>query len=121
MYKCIEKSKRGGLAQVSKRLCQTSEGVEFLEKNGVKCPIKTSGDNLHTNILYLDANNLYGECLQEVQPHHSYNWLTNENCETATNYFQMARRQFVSGVEQTSWNDFIGEELDNPLIEKQDL
>jgi hypothetical protein len=119
MYEFVEKSKRGGLSQVSKRLCQTAEGVNFLEKNGIKCPTKTVGDNLHSNILYLDANNLYGECLQEVQPHHSYNWLTKANCDTATEYFKMIRKQFVNGVEQTTWEKFIGDELDNPMINKK--
>jgi hypothetical protein len=118
LYEFIEKSKRGGLSQVSKRLCQTSEGEQFLHENGIKCPTRTISEDLHSNILYLDANNLYGECLQEVQPHHSYNWLTNENCESMSKFFQMGRREFEQGKEQTQWNVFFDDEFDNPLIEK---
>ena len=119
MYEFVEKAKRGGLSQVSKRLCVTSRGKEILEKNENLLFEKITEEEIEdNNILFLDKNNLYGECLQEPMPYRSYNWVSKKDCEKVSKYYKIRRSQFKKNKKQTSWEEYFGSTLDDEDLNK---
>ena len=80
MYEFVESAKRGGLVTANHRLSQTQEGIDYFKNLNLKHVQETSG-KMQPNILYLDANNLYAECLRGAQPHHSFEWIEEADCK----------------------------------------
>ena len=68
MYTFIERSIRGGISQISKRLAKA---------NNPRCKNFDDLKSL-TYLIYLDANNLYGWAMSQMLPTHNFRWLTEE-------------------------------------------
>ena len=118
MYEFVESSKRGGLVTANHRLSQTQEGIDYFKNLNLKHVRETSG-KMQPNILYLDGNNLYAECLRGVQPHHSFEWIEVADCKYLTSFFQLQHAAFNDNKEQISWGDFFDNHFDNPIIRKK--
>ena len=67
MYTFIERSIRGGISQIGKRFAKATN-MKYREFDPLK-PI--------THLIYLDANNLYGNAMSHLLPTHGFRWLTS--------------------------------------------
>ena len=70
MYEFIEKGVRRGIAQITHRYAQS-----------------TPSSNTHSNatqLIYLDANNLYGHAMSQTLPSRNFRWLSQTEIDTYT-------------------------------------
>ena len=72
MYSFIERSIRGGVSQISKRLAKAN--VDGCKDHNKKDP--------NVYLIYLDANNLYGWAMSQELPTHGFRWLTVEEIDS---------------------------------------
>ena len=72
MYSFIERSIRGGVSQISKRLAKAN--IDGCKDHDQKDP--------NVYLIYLDANNLYGWAMSQELPTHGFRWLTAEEIDS---------------------------------------
>ena len=75
MLLMIEKGIRGGVSIISNRYGKANN--KYMKNFNKKKPDK--------HLIYVDANNLYGEAMSQKLPVHSFNWLTNKEIENLFN------------------------------------